>query len=735
MNNCLAKGFTVEGDPCANIEENCANSFRLSLWPQIKRSGGRGFHSACALLAGAAVLLSFSVPALPQQNSGDLTQRSLEDLMNINVTSASKKEQKMSQVAGAVFVISQEDILRSGATNIPDLLRMAPGLDVAQINAHTWAISARGFNGDYSNKLLVMLDGRSVYTPTFSGVYWNVFDLPLEDIERIEIIRGPGGATWGANAVNGVINVITKPSSETQRTAVTGLAGTQDQGPFTVQHGGSLGKSGNYRSFVHYLNENDRTQPTNQVGVDQWHVLRGGFRLDTAPSAADHVMVQGDIYTGRQGNNTAGKYFGVPMITVLNAQVESNIGGGYLQSEWNHRSSSGSDTTVQMSFDRYRRTELFQETRNTFNFDFQNHKAAGSRQDLVWGAEYRYSASASERGISLYLDPADLNTQLFSAFLQNEIRLIPDHLSITAGTKLEHNYYTGFGVMPSLRATWNLDGKHMIWASVSRAIRTPSSVDTAIAGSLQGNTDTGIPLEIVFVKNRAFRNETELAYEAGSRLNVSNRLSIDISTYFNSYDSLRTVELVNSTSSPTPTPTPSPGPSPGPPPAPGQPPSPPSPSQIGTLQYGNKMHGETQGLEVAANLSVVRRWTLSPGYALELLHMHAYPDSVDTITAPYTEGSVPRSQAQLRSHLDLPRNFAWDASGYFTQHLTAPGISISSHTRIDTQLSWRSGDKLQFSLVGQNLAMDHYVEFVDPTGYAAPTMVKRSAYAKVTLRF
>jgi len=341
-----------------------------------------------------ALLAALALPAWPQGKPEDLTSKSLEDLMNIEVTSVSKKEQKLSSIAAAVFVITEEDIRRSGALNIPDLLRMVPGLDVAQINANTWAISARGLNGRFSNELLVLLDGRSVYTPTFGGVFWDVLDLPLEDIERIEVIRGPGASVWATNAVNGVINIITKKASDTPGAMVVAGGGTVDQGFGTAQYGGNIGKSTSYRLFTKYLNQDHFPDSSGQDGGDGWNLARAGFRSDSAFSPQDAVTFEGDLYRGREGNPG----LGISSITaprVQDVRMQVNLGGGYLQSVWNHTFSDRSATSLQLSYDEYVRNDVLGETRGTFDIAFQHHFECGDRQNLIYGVEYRYSSSTT----------------------------------------------------------------------------------------------------------------------------------------------------------------------------------------------------------------------------------------------------------------------------------------------------------------------------------------------------
>lgn len=652
-----------------------------------------------------------ALPAWSQQNSADLTSQSLEDLMDVQVTSVSKKEEKLSRAAAAIFVISAEDIRRSGATNIPDLLRMVPGMDVAQINANTWAISARGFNADFSNKLLVMLDGRPVYVPTFGGVYWDVLDVPLEDIERIEVIRGPGGTIWGANAVNGVINIITKKAADTQGALLVAGGGNLDQGFGTAQYGGAIGKNTDFRIYSKYLNQAELPGLPGLTGADGWHDLSGGFRVDSALSSQDTLSVLGGLYQGREGDPS----HLLPSITspgTQNADLITDLSGGFLQVGWNHIFSARSDTSLQISYDSFARHNALDETRNSINLDFQHHFLWGQRQTIVWGLDYRYSSSKTNGDLTISLDPADLNTQMVSSFIQDEIALRPDRLYLTVGTKLEHDYYTGFVLLPSVRMTWQPMVHQMFWAAISRAARTPASVDTAIRLNFSGSQlPDGTPALIGLVGNPRFQNEDALAFEAGTRTELLKRLSIDLSAYYNQYTHQETTE----------------------PSAPVFETTPPPPHLLIPSIYENLMHGETQGLEIAANWKVSDRWTLSPGYSFEQIHMHLDPSSEDTGSVAAAQGSSPESSAQLRSHFNLPANLEWDASAYFVGRLSDP--DIPSYTRVDTALSWHFKEGVSISLVGQNLVRDLHLEFIDSTGASRSSLIKRSAYAKFTWQF
>ena len=655
-----------------------------------------------------ALLAVFACPSLfayPPQKSTDLATQSIEDLMNIQVTSVSKKEEKLSRTAAAVFVITQEDIRRSGAANIPDLLRMVPGMDVGQIDSNTWAISARGLNEEFSNKLMVMVDGRSVYTPTFAGVFWETFDIPLEDIERIEVIRGPGGTQWGSNAVNGVVNVITKKASETKGGMAVAGGGTLNRGFGTLQYGEQFRKSTDFRVFAKYLDQSPLPSLVGQSGGDGWNMLRGGFRADTAISQEDDVTVQGDLYTGREGEAVLpfGAFVGVPMV--------ASMGGGYLQAVWNHTYAAGSNTTLQISDDRYERNLPFRDARNTVDVDFQHRFVWAGRHDIVWGASYRYTNHRSNSA-HIHYDASDNIRQIFGSFVQDEIAVRPNRLYLTLGVRLEHNEYTGLVALPNVRLSWQPSTRHALWAAVSSAKRTPSSGD--VADHIQGAEAPGpggIPTLIVLSGNPNFQNERLLAYEAGYRASLSENLALDFSAYYNSYDSLRTVEpqtpFLETTAS--------------------------SPVLVLPYEFRNEMYGETHGLEVSANWKVASRWALSPGYAFELVDLHLAPASQDDTLFPVAEGGSPEHSAQIRSHVDLGHELSWNASAYFVGRL--PGLTTPSYTRVDTGLTWSLTERTSFAIVGQNLVKDHRLEYLESAGLVQSGQVKRGVYGKFTVEF
>ena len=648
------------------------------------------------------ILLAFAGQTSPGQTPPpDLFQLSLEDLMNLKVTSVSKKEQTMSRAAAAVAVITQEDIQRSGATNIPDLLRMVPGLNVAQINANTWAISARGFNSQFSNKLLVLVDGRAVYTPLLGGVSWETLDVPLMNIDRIEVIRGPGGAIWGPNAVNGVINVITKKTSDTQGGVLTTGGGTQSLQSGMAQYGGRFGNT-DYRAYAKYLNDNNFPDPSGQNGADGWDLLHGGFRADSKLSERDSLTVEGDLYTGSEGATLV--HSDLSAWENVNVPRLAELSGGNLLGRWEHTFSGRSNTALQLYYDSYSRSGPESlEVRHTIDFDFQHHLALGDRQDLMWGIGFRSSPDHTDGTIDQSWVPADRTFNLASAFVQDEIVLKPNSVFLTLGTKIEQNNFTGFDIQPSARVAWTLDSRRMLWASLSSADRIPSRRDQnldAVLAAMPG------PEEVVLFGNPNMKNEHVIAYEAGYRSQISRRLSADVAVFFNKYSRLESIDLLApytaSDSNP--------------------------PVVVHQAQVGNAGAGKSGGVEVSANWKPTNRWTLSPGYSFLSMNLHT-----DANSATDAQGSNPGHQVQLRSRLELSRRLAWDSNAYFVGSL--PDQSLSSYARLDTQLVWSLGERLQLALVGQNLLNDHHQEFNGSLQVVNSTQVKRGAYARVTWWF
>jgi iron complex outermembrane receptor protein len=664
-----------------------------------------------ALLLLFLNVLAAPLPAPAQQaSSSDLTQMNLEDLMKVEVTSVSRQQQSLSSTAAAVFVISQDDIQRSGANNIPDLLRMVPGLQVAQINANSWAISARGMNGLFSNELMVMVDGRTVYVPTFGGVFWDALDLPLEDIARIEVIRGPTGTIWGANAVNGLINIITKKAGETQGAmVVAGAGGTQRE--FSIlQYGGQLPHSIDYRVYAKYFNNESLDSPGGGSMGDGWHSLRGGFRIDASLSAGNTLTFQGDVYSDREGAPTSYLYsLASPAPSSVNLQED--FSGGFFQTVWTHTISKSSSLQFGFTLDRYARMDAVGETRDTLDFELQHNFSWGARQNIVWGLDYRYTTYNARGSLLISLQPSADDHNLYSGFVQDEIALLPRKVYLTLGTRVEQNYYAGLLAMPSARLAWTPDANNTFWCSVGLGVRTPAETDVGERLNLGGFSGPGGTLtELSQVGNPNFQPENLVGYDAGYRANLNPQLSFDLAAYFDLYDHQSTYDPGALYFEPSPL-----------------------PHLVLPLIEHNSIYGEAHGLEISTDWRVTDRWILSPSYTFEVMHMHLNQGSFDVTDLQAAQGSNPNHSAVLRSHYALPHALSWEVSAFYVGRLADP--VISSYTRLDTQLSWQWKEGVTLSVVGQNLLKRDHLEFVDDTRDERSAFMQRSAYAKLTWHF
>jgi iron complex outermembrane receptor protein len=643
--------------------------------------------------------------AFGQALTRDLTSASLEDLMNIEVTTVSKREEKLSKTAAAIFVITQEDIRRSGATNIPDLLRMVPGMEVAQVDANSWAISCRGFNDLFANKLLVMIDGRSVYDETFAGVSWDLQDVPVEDIDRIEVIRGPGATVWGANAVNGVINIITKSSKATQGGMLVGGGGTRPGARGLLQYGGKLGGNGHYRIFGDYFNDPSEAPGLGISAADAWRMSHGGFRADWDWTGGDSLTVEGDISTNNEGETiTSFVSFLPPFTETFNSPIHATSGS--LLARWDHKFSDRSDTMVQVYYDGLQREWMgAHEDKDTLDLEFQHHVEVGSRHDFVWGIGYREDSYDGRPSYALTMIPSGRTDQLFNSFAQDEIRL-SNTFWLTVGSKLEHNSYTGFEYEPSGRFLWSPSDRQALWGSVSRAIRQPSREDV----DLQFNADAflgpeNLPMVATVLGNPNFKSEKLLAYELGYRVVPSPRVSLDFATFYNIYHDLRTVDALNPYFD-----------------------AGPVPHEVIPEMFSNAMHGNTYGAEISSTLNVFRWWRVTPAYSW--LQMNLHPEAGSYALAGYqlAGGDSPRNQYQIRSSFNLRHHLELDPGAYYVDHL--PDQFVPSHTRLDLRLGWYPTESTEFSIVGQNLQQPRHFEFGSQSELRA-TQIKRSVYGEI----
>jgi iron complex outermembrane receptor protein len=624
--------------------------------------------------------------------------------MDLEVTSVSKRAQKVSESAAAITVITNEEIRRSGMTTIPDLLRGVPGLHVAQIDANHWAVTARGFNDQFANKLLVLIDGRSAYTPLFSGVYWDVQDVVFEDIERIEVIRGPGGTLWGANAVNGVINIITKSAKDTQGAYVTAGGGNQEHGFVTGRWGGGDGEDFHYRAYVKYFNRDNFDAPGGGEWHDAWSQVRTGFRLDWDLSEKDSLTFQGDFYDGEHDQVLIG---GIPS--------PQDVRGGNLLARFRHVYSDDADVSVQMYYDRTERNAVeVGEDRDTFDIEVQGFLRPVERIALTGGAGYRLLHDDFDSnlivvppplpppfppGAGLPLvaleDPKDTN-HLWSAFVQGEFEAIEDLLTLTAGSKFEYNSFTGFEYQPTARVLYTPGERHTLWAAVSRAVRTPSRVDDGIQLAIPSATG------VTFIRGSSdFDSEEVLAVEAGYRTNPIDSVSLDVAAYYNDYEDLRSIENQGSI---------------GP---------------ISLESFDNQAKGYGYGVEASATWQATDWWRITGTYTFMKLKIRT-GSSNDATTADPDEHDTPNNQFALRSLINLPMNFELDTQVFWVGKVQSQGIS--SYTRFDARLGWRPIEELELSVVGQNLTDRRHGEF--GTGVLSlNSAVPRSVYGKVTFRW
>jgi len=664
------------------------------------------------LLAALAVLFLASGSA---QNLPDVTAMSVEDLMNVQVTSVSKRTQKLADAAAAIYVISQDDIRRSGANSIPEALRLVPGIQVARIDENKWAISSRGFNGRFANKLLVLIDGRSVYTPLFSGVYWNDQDVMMEDVDRIEVIRGPGATLWGANAVNGVINIITKSSKSTQSALLTAGGGTEMRGFSNLRYGGKVGNDTYFRTYAKYFNVEPSWDPfLGQKANDDWDSLQGGFRADWTPSGPDSLTFQGDLHRSPYGETLT-----VPTLNAPYSSTYANEGrmsGGNLLGRWNHTFDKSS-TSLQVYFDRTNIVEntLFTDHQNIFDIDFQHTFHANDSQEFIWGLGYRSIRDSNDSSFVVSLQPDRNTLNQFSAFAQDEISLLDKRVQVTLGSKLEHNDFTGFEVEPNARVLLNITHNQSVWTAVSRAVRTPALTEeglqlnsVVIPPGGPGNP-TPLPAMVSVFGSNQFKSEDMLAYEVGYRVQVTSNLSADIATFYNNYTHLRTAEPGVPFVEVDPTPV----------------------HLIVPLTADNKMSGGTYGTELYADWRALPKWKLSGSYSYLKMNIRKNADSLDP-TADDPGLSSPHNQFYVRSSLDVFKHLEHDVIVRYVDQL--PGLNVPSYYSLDTHFSYRMPAGIELSVGSENLLNRRHLEFAPDFINTSPTEVRRTIYGSITWR-
>ncbi|WP_200329896.1 TonB-dependent receptor plug domain-containing protein [Thiocystis violacea] len=650
---------------------------------------------------GLAVLLSPEVRAADPDLQA-LKGLSLEQLADLQVSIVSKRPERLADSAAAVYVLTEDDIRRSGYTSIPELLRLIPGFNVARIDTAEWAITTRGFNGRFANKLQVMIDGRSVYTPLFSGVFWEAFDTLLEDIERIEVIRGPGASSWGANAVNGVVNIITKHAAETQGTLISGYAGNAQRGG-AARYGAPVGEHGYLRLYAKYddrLAEPNLVEPnlTGLLDDDDFSASRLGFRGDWDLAPTDNLTLQGDV----QSSDAEDPW----------------LSGGNLMLQWDHARASGATDTLRIYYDRSDLetgidNENLTEDLDTIETEYRHRFATLGRHDLNAGLGYRWYNSRIDGSDLNGADPAERQFDLLSAFVQDEIRLLAERWYLTLGTKLEHNDFTGFEIQPSIRTRWNPRPDATLWAAVSRAVRTPSRGELDLFGesaALSGDSAVlGLPIVFRSTGVSVMESETLNAYEAGWRWRPTPVLGFDLALFYNDYDELRTLELSAAELSLVP-----------------------YPRWVIDTTPDNRLKGQTYGADLVVDWRPSDTLKLQAWYSL--MRMDLQPDAVSTDPeAAVLAGRYPQQEAGLRAGLDLRSDLELDLYARFVDQL--PDFDVDAYLELDARLAWRLDPKVTVALVGRNLLNPSHLEYGDETLGGTPHLIAREVMLRIDIRY
>ncbi|QOY96497.1 TonB-dependent receptor [Massilia sp. UMI-21] len=596
------------------------------------------------------------VLAAAPQDIGDL---SLEELANIQVTSVSKRPESLSGAASSIFVINGSEIRRAGATTLPEALRLAPNLQVARVDARNYAVTARGFNSPFENKLLVLIDGRTVYSPLFSGVFWDVQDVVLEDIERIEVISGPGGTLWGANAVNGIINIITKSAAATQGTLVSAVAG-RDQKNGAVRYGGTLANGGHYRVYGKHADNDDTRTAAGATVLTGWRRQQAGFRADWGDVGSE-LTLQGDVYDGSL--HQAGT-------------ADIQVRGANLLGRTSRRFSDGSTATAQLYWDHTERDQplAFVEHLDTLDLQLQHAVTLGDRHHLVWGGGYRWGHDRVRNGAAFGFLPGTKDLRWANLFAQDEITLRED-LRLSAGLKLEHNNYTGVEVLPTLRLAWNPHASTMVWGSLSRSVRAPSRIDRDLYSPTTPRIVNGIP-QYAIAGGPDFESEVANVFELGYRAQPTPTLSYSATAFYGRYDRLRTLE--------------------------------PNRKGAGSV-FRNFAEGRTRGIETWASWQAGKTWRMSAGGVVQSVDTTTQPSSQDATGATGLATSDPSHYWMLRSSHDLAAGQELDFTLRRVGGLARP--SVPSYTAIDLRYGWRIREGLELSLIGQNLGDPRHAEF------------------------
>jgi iron complex outermembrane recepter protein len=643
------------------------------------------------------------------QSEQSLKQLSIEQLGDVEVTSVTKEPEEVWKTPAAVYVITQQAIERSGATDIPEALRLAPGVEVARIDSHTWSIGIRGFGSNLTRNILVLIDGRSVYSPLLAGTYWDVQNVPLTDIDRIEVIRGPGGTIWGPNAVDGVINIITKSSKDTQGETVQVGGGNVDQGDVTAQYGGTGAPGLTYRVYGMGF-DHGAEYDFGGDNYDEWRDIQGGFRMDYDRLPHDTYTVQGDMYDEGAGYRASSINYTPPYSVIL--QSTAPLSGGNIVARWNHIQAPGKDIQIEAYYDRTSRRESnFVDLRNTFDVDFLDRFRLPYNQQISWGAGVLISAGHNPQVVpGLYFTPESRTDQLYSGFFQDEIALIPDSLSLSIGTKLLKTNYTGLQLQPSVRLLWNPTSTQALWAAFTHAVRTPSDAERAFNLTGFVGVQPGGTAEFArFMANPDFHSEEMNGWELGYRRMIGKNLYFDLASFYNHYGDLFSEDITG---------LPFVEDTPGP------------PHLLIPAEFGNGLVGTTKGFELSPDWSPLPLWRLSVAYSYLDMEIERGKNSLDVGSAPIVEGSSPRNQVTGQSDFSITSAIDLNLTYRFVS--TLPALAIPSYSTGDARLGWWVTPDLQLSVAGRNLFQPYHYEYENDPG--PNVAIKRSVYVQLSWR-
>ena len=651
--------------------------------------------------------------ARPQAGVGDLAELSIQELMNVQVTLASRTEQRLADTPAAVHILTQEDIRRSGTTSIPELLRLVPGLQVARIDANKWAISARGFNERFANKLLVQVDGRTVYQPSFSGVYWEEQDVILEDVERIEVIRGPGATLWGANAVNGIINVVTKEAVDTQGGVLNVRAGTEDRADLSLRYGGRLGAQGHYRAYAKYTSRDAAADTEGRDAGDAWSTWRAGGRLDWDGEASTSLRLQGELFVGDLGNQLQLPTLEPPFYERQSDDID--VVAGHLQGRWERTTTRLGTWTSQLYYSIHDRQEFVDQTTHTVDVDLQHHWRHRIHE-VVWGGGYRISRDEIGSGLALSVAERGRTVDQLNIFAQDDITVVPRRLHLILGSKIDHDEFTGLEVQPNLRLRWTPNARQTYWGAVSRAVRTPSRGEIDIRGILPNTAvqEAFLPPGVqagfaAFSGNRDLESETLVAYEVGGRLSPRQGLLVDLAGFIHAYDDLRSLApaaaFIDSSGAQS--------------------------ILFLPVVFENDIEGTSKGVEAAIEAEVSDAIGVYAHYSY--LDIDLKDPSGQAFRHDVDAGTSPRHQLLLKTAIDPTHRLRLDVAVRYVDEL--PTFAVDAYVAADLRAGYRLREDVDVELVARDLLDGRHQEYFPTSLFTAPAEVERAVRLGLRWRF